>query len=191
MTSSSAYPSISYQTAGPSQAKSRSKARPSTNGNGNPSLNSHASGSAHGRQEVRGISHGYGESTGHGILDARPWTHWATDPHAHGRPDLPPHPPSSSSQNAAPNGSHHPPASSAPETNGHSPSVSRSGTVTPAAAPSRDETMEPPAPPPSHYPPHTTYTSQFTGPASGFLAGPAAPFGQNLGRTIYSQQEPE
>lgn len=82
-----------------------------------------------------------------------------------------------------------------PPSNGrHSTAPSRSGTITPAlpregAFGSRS--------PPRHYhdsrnSPQEEWTGQYAGPATGFLQGPAAPFGrvaQNPGRTIYSQQQ--
>jgi hypothetical protein len=78
-----------------------------------------------------------------------------------------------------------------PPSNGHG-AASPSGTITPA--PSRGEAFSSHSPP-RHFhdptPSEEPWTGQYTGPASGFLQGPGAPFGrvaQNPGRTIYSQQ---
>ncbi|KDR82680.1 hypothetical protein GALMADRAFT_220670 [Galerina marginata CBS 339.88] len=82
-----------------------------------------------------------------------------------------------------------------PPVNGH-PSV-----ISPSHSPpySREDSLDPgsiasqPHGPDSHShtPPYdSAWPGQFTGPASGFLQGPVAPFGrisQNPGRTIYSQ----
>ncbi|KAG5652964.1 hypothetical protein H0H81_002862 [Sphagnurus paluster] len=83
--------------------------------------------------------------------------------------------------------------------NGHT-APSRSGTLTPSLSHTMSEAASPQQHPASRSSPSVaqedppqgwTGSGQFTGPASGFLQGPGAPFGrvaQNPGRTIYSQQ---
>jgi len=75
---------------------------------------------------------------------------------------------------------------SPPLANGHSTSVSRSGTLTPSGT----KNPSPPRESHSRSPPQAPWDGQYTGPASGFLQGPGGPFSrppQNPGRTIYSQ----
>ncbi|KAG5645471.1 hypothetical protein DXG03_006016 [Asterophora parasitica] len=98
------------------------------------------------------------------------------------------------------------PARPSPLANGHLTSstaaaASRSGTLTSAASQEPESTSVSPR---HHQPPRSSplvaqeegpgsWPGQYTGPASGFLQGPGAPFGrpaQNPGRTIYSQQAP-
>ncbi|KAK7469226.1 hypothetical protein VKT23_003715 [Stygiomarasmius scandens] len=148
---------------------------------------------------------------GHGVLDARPWTHWAEPQVGPGGTFVNTHGPGHERSAVIVNGSapgHVAP--SAPATsNGHppSPSISRSG-PTPAedSIPSASASVPPTSSssssakdsrPGSGSPVETTSDrqtpAQFTGPASGYLQGPGGPSpfsrpGANQGRTIYSQQ---
>ncbi|THV05326.1 hypothetical protein K435DRAFT_745693 [Dendrothele bispora CBS 962.96] len=153
---------------------------------------------------------------GHGMLDARPWTHWTEPQTGPGGTFVNSRSPEASNRSVIVNGSSAPgyPTPNSPTTiNGHpdpapsaSPSRSRTGTAaagtTPAstsvpptssASPSASKDSRPGSGSPVESISDHPTSSQFTGPASGYLQGPGGPSpfsrsGTNHGRTIYSQQ---